>query len=183
MKENSNVATLHQIIVLISLLALFAISIYYIFVTTFWIFNLRFDFISEIWGSTVFESLIFADLAHFFAFLGLLLSVIYHRTLFFEPSHTLLYIIVLWVSSCAFVVIETIPDKWEQRLKMIHDFLVSNPLSQSSLKFVEQLECEKSISECWEKIDVFVDQKFCKFAGLFIPLFPLLVGFSFVYLI
>ncbi|OHT11742.1 hypothetical protein TRFO_18719 [Tritrichomonas foetus] len=183
MKENTFTSTLHQIITLFSFVALMLISCYYVIISTLWIYRTRYKFVSSFWGESFIQILILTDLTHFIAFLALLVSAIKSRSLFFEPSQFLLYIIVFWITASSFLLVEANPTRWEERITQIQEFLIANPNSEPTLQFIDFLSCRHSSSDCWEKIDFFVDETFCQFAALFLPIYPLLVGFSIVFII
>lgn len=183
MKEKSEHSTLYQIIALISFIALVLLSLYSAIVCSFWIYKTRYDFISIIWEKSFQQILIFTDLTHIISFLMLLFSAIRAKTPLFEPSQILLYTIVLWITSSSFLVIETNPTRWDDKLKQMHSYIISDPSSESTKKLVETIDCDQPTSDCWEALEFFVDSIFCQFAGLFLPAFPLLVGFSIIFLI
>ncbi|KAK8882476.1 hypothetical protein M9Y10_045118 [Tritrichomonas musculus] len=113
----------------------------------------------------------------------LLFSAIRAKSPLFEPSQILLYTIVLWITASSFLVIETNPNRWDEKLRQTHEYIISNPTSETTKSLTKIIDCDQPTSDCWETLEFFVDNVFCQFSGLFLPAFPLLVGFSIIFLI
>ena len=183
LKEKSDSSTLHLIITLIAFVALLAISLYSGLVCAFWIYAVRYSFVSRILGDQFFEILIITCISHFFVFLFLLFSAIRSKSLVFEPSQFLLYVIVFWVAASTFLVIETNPRRWDGIIRQIQDYVTFNPSSKATRQLISVLKCNDPTIHCWESIDLFVDSNFCLYASLFLPVYPLLLGCSIIFLI
>lgn len=113
----------------------------------------------------------------------LLFSAIRAKSPLFKPSQILLYTIVLWITSSSFLVIETNPTRWDEKLEQIHSYIISDPSSETTKNLAETIKCNYPTSDCWETIEFFVDSVFCQFAGLFLPAFPFIAGFSIIFII
>jgi hypothetical protein len=93
-------------------------------------------------------------------------------------------VISIWIVVSTFAFLESLPWKWEERIRNVEKALLTDTKGDLTEKFISEMNCNvQSEYHCWKQIEVFVDSRFCKYAMIIVGLYPIHLTFGILFVI